>query len=129
MEIREQDQYDTLNGWRVVDAAAITQFVSLAIWPFTSSLVVLCIFIILNGIGRGSFFSLVSPILGQVFRPQNVVRNGSGTIYWNLDIAVFPQMPRAPYLSRLFNIFQEGKDIQREQNAVGWRMSTYSYDI
>ncbi|EWZ33969.1 hypothetical protein BFJ68_g15005 [Fusarium oxysporum] len=23
MEIREQDQYDTLNGWRVVDAAAI----------------------------------------------------------------------------------------------------------
>ncbi|KAI8395732.1 hypothetical protein FOFC_21262 [Fusarium oxysporum] len=27
MEIREQDQYDTLNGWRVVDAAAIPQFV------------------------------------------------------------------------------------------------------
>ncbi|KNB17836.1 hypothetical protein FOXG_22200 [Fusarium oxysporum f. sp. lycopersici 4287] len=79
MEIREQDQYDTLNGWRVVDAAAITQFV----YP--------------------------------------------GTIYsWG---PVFPQMPRAPYLSRLFNIFQEGKDIQREQNAVGWRMSTYSYDI
>lgn len=68
----------------------LTGVSSFAIWPFTSSLVVLYSFIILSGIGCGFFFSLVSPILGQVFRPQNLVRNGSGTIYWNLDIAVFP---------------------------------------
>ena len=46
---------------------------SLVIWPFSSSMGVLAVFAVINGIGCGSFFSLFPTVLGSVFGPENVM--------------------------------------------------------
>lgn len=46
---------------------------TLAIWPFASSMAVLLLFAVVNGIGCGSFFSLFPTCLGAVFGAQNTM--------------------------------------------------------
>lgn len=46
---------------------------ALAIWPFASSIGVLSVFAVVNGIGCGSFFSLFPTCLGAVFGPENTM--------------------------------------------------------
>lgn len=51
----------------------LTGISALLIWPFASNLAVLLVFIIINGIGCGSFFSLVPPVLGRIFGVETIV--------------------------------------------------------
>ncbi|KAH8122257.1 hypothetical protein FP744_10006145 [Trichoderma asperellum] len=51
----------------------LTGISALLIWPFASNLAVLLVFIIINGIGCGSFFSLVPPVLGRIFGVEIIV--------------------------------------------------------
>lgn len=46
---------------------------ALAIWPFASSMGILALFAVINGIGCGAFFSLFTTVLGAVFGPENTM--------------------------------------------------------
>ncbi|KAJ5242549.1 uncharacterized protein N7469_000876 [Penicillium citrinum] len=46
---------------------------SLVIWPFASSIAVLSVFIVINGIGCGAFFSLIPTTVGSMFGAQNAL--------------------------------------------------------
>ncbi|KAJ5257152.1 hypothetical protein N7478_013256 [Penicillium angulare] len=46
---------------------------SLVIWPFSSSIAVLSVFIVINGIGCGAFFSLIPTTVGSMFGAQNAL--------------------------------------------------------
>lgn len=46
---------------------------SLVVWPFSSSMGVLVVFAVINGIGCGSFFSLFPTVLASIFGPQNTM--------------------------------------------------------
>ena len=44
----------------------------LAIWPVSSSLTPFCIFIIINGLGQGGFFSSIPSVVGHIYGPTRV---------------------------------------------------------
>ena len=46
---------------------------SLVIWPFASSIAVLSVFIVINGMGCGAFFSLIPTTVGSMFGAQNAL--------------------------------------------------------
>ncbi|KAM0270623.1 hypothetical protein ACHAQH_009384 [Verticillium albo-atrum] len=58
----------------------LTGLSMLAVWPFASSMAVLMVFIVLNGIGCGAFFSLVPVVLGSAFGVMNVL--GTIPLIW-----------------------------------------------
>lgn len=46
---------------------------ALAIWPFANSVAVLSVFIVLNGLGCGAFFSLIPATVGSMFGAKNTM--------------------------------------------------------
>ncbi|KAJ5728529.1 hypothetical protein N7493_004859, partial [Penicillium malachiteum] len=46
---------------------------SLVIWPFSSSIAVLSVFIVINGMGCGAFFSLIPTTVGSMFGARNAL--------------------------------------------------------
>jgi MFS family permease len=46
---------------------------ALAIWPFANSVAVLSVFIVLNGLGCGAFFSLIPAAVGSMFGAKNTM--------------------------------------------------------
>jgi MFS family permease len=46
---------------------------ALAIWPFANSVAVLSVFILLNGLGCGAFFSLIPAAVGSMFGAKNTM--------------------------------------------------------
>lgn len=48
-------------------ALTVIGLTTLALWPFSSSLGLLIVFAILNGMGSGGFFSLMPVVVGAVF--------------------------------------------------------------
>ncbi|KAJ5666987.1 hypothetical protein N7462_011396 [Penicillium macrosclerotiorum] len=46
---------------------------ALVIWPFADSIAVLSVFIVINGLGCGAFFSLVPTTVGSMFGPKNTM--------------------------------------------------------
>ncbi|KAJ5432267.1 uncharacterized protein N7458_011423 [Penicillium daleae] len=46
---------------------------ALAIWPFADSVAVLSVFIVLNGLGCGAFFSLIPAAVGSMFGAKNTM--------------------------------------------------------
>lgn len=46
---------------------------ALAIWPFADSVAILSVFIVLNGLGCGAFFSLIPAAVGSMFGAKNTM--------------------------------------------------------
>lgn len=51
---------------------ALNAFTMLVIWPTSTSLAALAIFVIINGVANGGFFSVMPTVVGNVFGSQRV---------------------------------------------------------
>lgn len=51
----------------------LTSFSCLVVWPLSSSIGVFAVFLAINGVGCGAFFSLVPPVVGATFGAENML--------------------------------------------------------
>lgn len=103
---------------------------SLVIWPLSSSIGVFSVFLVLNGMGCGSFFSLVPPVIGATFGGENTL--GILPIVWTtwfcgfffvsndlpppkLSLIIFQGTPIA---SGLYSLSRDGQDVAQYRPAA-----------
>lgn len=55
----------------LIISTLLTGLSALVIWPFASTMSILVVFAVINGIGCGSFFSLVPTVVGAIFGKEN----------------------------------------------------------
>lgn len=70
----------------------------LLIWPFSTSLAPLAVFVVLNGLGNGSFFSAMPPVVSSLFGSLRMpVAMGMTITGWGPGyLLVSPKFPRLP---------------------------------
>ncbi|KYK57301.1 monocarboxylate transporter [Drechmeria coniospora] len=87
---------------------------ALAIWPFSSSIGILSVFAVINGIGCGSFFSLFPTCVGAVFGPHNTM--GVLPIMWGSWFFGF--FFGTPIASRMYALAGNAADIGEYRPAA-----------
>ncbi|KAH6987070.1 major facilitator superfamily domain-containing protein [Ilyonectria destructans] len=87
---------------------------SLVIWPLSSSIGVFSVFLVLNGMGCGSFFSLVPPVIGATFGGENTL--GILPIVWTTWFCGF--FFGTPIASGLYSLSRDGQDVAQYRPAA-----------
>ncbi|KAH7121600.1 major facilitator superfamily domain-containing protein [Dactylonectria macrodidyma] len=87
---------------------------SLVIWPLSSTIGIFSVFLVLNGMGCGAFFSLVPPVLGATFGGENTL--GILPIVWTTWFFGF--FFGTPIASGLYSISGDDQDLSRYRPAA-----------